>query len=130
MSPATYAIARRQLVERLSAIRIDRNDHLTPAAEQLGCEFVSAFFESPEATVRTPAYSDARKSIAFLVKDSFDGSDGDKLLRDLLRIVARAAQGENVRAAAMHWIAGQATEFAEFNAADLAREMEEDAHAL
>jgi hypothetical protein len=117
-----------------AVLRIDRNDHLTGALAELEREFIAAFRESPEATVRTPAYSKARSTIAEAVADGFSSFEdgkcvGDTYLHNLLRIVANAAAGRNVKAAAMLWIAEQACEFARTHADDLAREMEDDAAA-
>ncbi len=128
MNPSTLAHNATEHTAALAAgPRIDRNDYLAPAQSQLEREFVDAFFESPEATVSTPAHNTARNTVAFLVNDNFSSTDGEKSLHHLLRIVADASKGRDVKGAAMLWIAEQACEFSRTHVDDLAREMADEA---
>jgi len=107
-----------------AVIRIDRNDYITSAHEQLRREFLECFLEHPACMVRIPE-SGERKSVAWIVEDNFDGRDGGSMLFDLLRIVRDAAKRGDE--AATRWVAQQAEQFATDHDTDLAWEMELDA---
>lgn len=74
----------------------------------------------PTAIVPTPGFGKSWFTVGEVITDSIAGRDGYAIMNELLRIVARAADGQDVRERANRWIAAQANRYADFHAADLA----------
>lgn len=81
---------------------------------------------TPTAIVPTPGFGKSRFTVGEVIADSFAGRDGDAILNELLRIVARAAEGQDMRERANQWIRAQANRYADFHAADLAEQEGDD----
>lgn len=106
-----------------AVLKPDRSCLAEVARQQLLLEFVSAFTEAPEATVLTPAWHKSRATVAEVINDNFDGTDGDNALHELLRVVRNAAKGVDVKIQARAWVDSEAKRFAEIHESDRITEL-------
>lgn len=104
-----------------AVVRIDRNDLISTAEHQLAAEFITAFSESPRATVSTPEWRTARSTVAEVI--ACDLSDDGEDLHQLLQIVAHGANNIDVTLLCQAWRDKVAQRYAKAQAPDVAREM-------
>lgn len=90
------------------------------AYESLHRELLAALQAgTPETQVRTPGFPEPTYLAEFVVSDNLAGQDEGHAFAALLRIVAQAAAGKPVQAAAQAWMDEQAATHAGFHADDL-----------
>jgi hypothetical protein len=106
----------------------EQHERRARAHDSLRSELILALTNDPTATVSAPAFHrccGGRMTAVQVVADQVDGTWDDAALAEALRIVgmcARGAVGAELQARAQAWIAGRATEHADFHAATMAAE--------
>src|SRR5574337_1405627 len=71
----------------------DRAGAAVRAARKCLFEVFCESVPTPSVLIPTPGFGKHHFTVAEVIADSFAGRDGDEILNELLRIVARAAEG-------------------------------------
>lgn len=106
----------------------EQHERSARAHDSLRSELILALTHDPMVEVNAPAFhrcTGGRMSAVGVVADQFNGIWDDAALAELLRIVGKCAQGQfaDLQARAQAWIAGRATEHADFHAPTMAAGM-------
>ena len=88
------------------------------AHRNLYSEFVGCWMKSPASMVQTPGFPEKGQDVAYIVRDHFAGKAGEKHEAEMLRIIADAARGQDVKSRALFLMDQIAMAHADFHADD------------
>ena len=88
------------------------------AHRNLYSEFVGCWMKSPASMVQTPGFAQNGHDVAYIVRDHFAGKAGEKHEAEMLRIIADAARGQDVKSRALFLMDQIAMAHADFHADD------------
>jgi len=88
------------------------------AHRNLYSELIGCWMKSPASMVQTPGFAQNGHDVAYIVRDHFAGEAGEKHEAEMLRIIADAARGQDVKSRALFLMDQIALAHADFHADD------------
>lgn len=94
------------------------NARLAAAHQMLYRELIGCWMKSPASMVQTPGFAQNGHDVAYVIRDHFAGPSGEKHEAEMLRIIADAARGQDVKQRALFLMDQIAIAHADFHAED------------
>ena len=91
---------------------------LAAAHRMLYSELIGCWMKSPASMVQTPGFAQNGMSVSEVISDHFAGESGEKHEAEMLRIIADAARGQDVKQRALFLMDQIAMAHADFHAED------------
>lgn len=104
--------------DSLAHFRDAINARLAAAHRMLYSELIGCWMKSPASMAQTPGFAQNGMSVSEVISDHFAGESGEKHEAEMLRIIADAARGQDVKQRALSLMDQIAIAHADFHAED------------